>query len=117
MTSKKQTPREFDLYFVIDDDGLIYPYSSSVCEHSEKWTPNSKWPEPTIHAIEYSAYKAAQDEAEKYKTLAEELKKTLELINQEELNGQRPGGYYSKSATLSYEALLDYDSKIKDNKK
>jgi hypothetical protein len=34
----------------------------------------------------------------------------LEQINQEELNSQRPGGGYSKSAKISYDAL----EKLKD---
>lgn len=33
------------------------------------------------------------------------LKTALQLINQEELNNQRPGGGYSKSARISYDAL------------
>lgn len=32
-------------------------------------------------------------------------KKALEEINKEELNTQRPGGYYSKSAQISFKAL------------
>ena len=35
----------------------------------------------------------------------ERLKTALKQINQEELNSQRPGGEYSKSAVISYKAL------------
>jgi hypothetical protein len=33
------------------------------------------------------------------------MREALKQINDEELNSQRPGGGYSKSAALSYEAL------------
>lgn len=46
--------REFDLYFGEDKDG-IDPYSASICENSEPWTPESDWAEPTIHVIEHQA--------------------------------------------------------------
>lgn len=39
----------------------------------------------------------------------EYLLNIIEQINKEEINSMRPGGYYSKSAILSYEALKLYD--------
>ena len=39
------------------------------------------------------------------------LEKALEEINREELSSQRPGGGYSKSAKISYEALIKTCSK------
>lgn len=36
------------------------------------------------------------------------LVEALKKINREELNSQRPGGGYSRSATLSYEALASH---------
>jgi hypothetical protein len=42
--------------------------------------------------------------------LAEVLKLSvdaLEKINKEELNSMRPGGYYSRSASISFEALVE----------
>lgn len=44
--------------------------------------------------------------------LCEKYKKALQEINKEELNSQRPGGGYSKSATISYEALLTTNEKV-----
>lgn len=38
------------------------------------------------------------------------LKEALIEINQEELNNQRPGGGYSKSARISYNALKGIDN-------
>ena len=65
-------PREFDLYFCLDDDKTISPYDSSVCENYEKWTPGCGWAEPTIHVIEYSAY--------------EELKRKIEELEEQIYN-------------------------------
>ncbi len=65
----------------------------------EKDNPNSD--AKFNHVIEYSAYQKLRDENEA-------LKAALELINKEELNAQRPGGSYSKSAKISYDVLKKY---------
>ncbi len=43
---------------------------------------------------------------------AEILVHALEEINREEIAGQRPGGYTSRSAKLSYEALQLWNEKV-----
>lgn len=48
--------REFDLYFVMESDGMIDPYSSSICENYEIWKPGNGWAEPNAHVIEHAAY-------------------------------------------------------------
>lgn len=47
---------------------------------------------------------------------AEKLVDALQLINKEELGSQRPGGGYSRSATLSYEAIDMFRKKYGDKK-
>lgn len=54
----------------------------------------------TQHALNFWFNKATEQ-----KKQIKALKKALEEINKEELNSQRPGGGYSKSASISYEAL------------
>jgi len=41
-----------------------------------------------------------------YELRIQKLRQALKDINKEELRSQRPGGEYSKSARISYEALL-----------
>lgn len=48
--------------------------------------------------------------------LIDELATSLERINKEEINSMRPGGGYSNSARISYEALEKY-RKFKDGLK
>ena len=48
-----------------------------------------------------AAIKAVSDREKK-------LVEALEKINREELNSQRPGGGYSNSAKISYEALKEF---------
>ena len=52
-------PREFDLYWCLDEDGSISPYDSSICENDVKWVDGSDFAEPNCHVIEYSAYSEA----------------------------------------------------------
>lgn len=59
------------------------------------------------------ALKDAKDFLSEGKLQAEQarslkLLEALKKINEEELNGQRPGGSHSRSATLSYEAIQEY---------
>jgi hypothetical protein len=58
-------------------------------------------PDDEVHVIEYEAFKKLRDENEA-------LRAALELINKEELNAQRPGGSYSRSAKISYDVLSKY---------
>lgn len=44
--------------------------------------------------------------ANEYEIRIQKLRQALKDINKEELKSQRPGGEYSKSARISYEALL-----------
>lgn len=62
---EKSKPREFDLYFVIDEDGSISPYDSSICENNIKWENGCGWAEPDVHVIEYSAYQQALEQINK----------------------------------------------------
>lgn len=57
-----------------------------------------------VELVEIGALEEAKAEATAYR-------KVLEQINREELNAQRPGGSYSRAATLSYEILKKYESK------
>jgi hypothetical protein len=107
MTNKKQEPREWWIQdVIIESQGS----SNSYWAYSK---PNNY---ATIQVIEYSALTEAQAELEKYKKLAEELRDVLKQINIGELNSQRPGGYYSKSAILSYDAINTYDAATKGDK-
>lgn len=59
------------------------------------------------------ALKDAKDFVSEGKLQAEQarslkLLEALKKINEEELNGQRPGGSHGRSATLSYEAIQEY---------
>ena len=46
-----------------------------------------------------------------------EVRHVMKAINDEELNSQRPGGTYSKSARLSYEALTKLNAILNPDKK
>lgn len=56
----------------------------------------------SFKVIEIGALEEARTEIAAYREV-------LEQINKEELNNQRPGGGYSRSATLSYEILKKYN--------
>lgn len=51
-----EKPREFDLYFVTDDDNTISPYDAQICENTNEWSPGCGWAKPDVHVIEKSAY-------------------------------------------------------------
>lgn len=42
------------------------------------------------------------------------LVEALEKVNREEVNSMRPGGYYSKSATISFDALAEIRKVIEE---
>lgn len=55
-------------------------------------------------------YKEYAAELAELRSEIKRLKEALVQINQEELNNQRPGGGYSKSARISYNALKGIDN-------
>jgi len=62
-----------------------------------------------ISNFHHKAFKAGFDAAIKAVSDREKkLVEALEKINREELNSQRPGGGYSNSAKISYEALKEF---------
>lgn len=61
----------------------------------------------SFYMSEIEAFKNGWDAcANEYELRIEKLRQALKDINKEELRSQRPGGEYSKSARISYEALL-----------
>jgi len=45
-----------------------------------------------------------------------EILNALKEVNKEELNNQRPGGGYSRSATISYNAIQKFNSRYGEGK-
>ena len=55
----------------------------------------------------------ANDQLEKMTKALQVAREALKAINKEELDNQRPGGGYSKSASLSYETLTEINKILK----
>jgi hypothetical protein len=61
-----------------------------------------------VYMIKNSKHDFHVIELEPTLQLMEEMAKSLEQINKEEINSMRPGGGFSMSARISYEALEKY---------
>ena len=75
--------REFDLYYVIDEEGDIS--CESICENKEQWVPGRGWAEPNVHVIEYSAYESLHSEKENLEKALEEAKKVISSLSERHL--------------------------------
>jgi len=64
-----------------------------------------------IIVIEKSAYDRLRAQLEASQKRVKELEDALKEINREELSSQRPGGGYSRSATISYNALAKKETR------
>lgn len=87
-----------------------YVYGSKVTN-----VPKAKWIIDYIETLKGDTMEDTQKalnfwyaKARELETQVRDYQKALEQINKEELNAQRPGGSYSRAATLSYEILKKY---------
>lgn len=91
---------------IADPDRYMCTYCDSLICSENPGEINKYYDEGNnIHVIDYSALEQAEEKIKSLEANLSVAKDYLEKINNEELNSQRPGGGYSKSATLSYEAL------------
>lgn len=109
MTSNKQTPREFWKWEMRLED-MVNRNTRSNNIYYRVMSPTEK-----IEVIEYSAYEAAQAEAEKYKQLAEMLRKAL--ANECCCSGETSWTTGESITCDSCDILTAYDAAIKETEK
>jgi hypothetical protein len=98
--TEQNKPREWWIYYFKSGKAQISTSEVTLNDEyiSEPNQARGIKPIKVDHVIEYSAY-------EQLKVENERLRVALRAINREEINSQRPGGGYSRSATISFEAL------------